>query len=76
MLKQGRRSHNAIHIHHGQFLVVGGHLGHSVGEGYKLFTEKCILQNGQMNCVSQQPELDDYAAYPELKLVPETFCKH
>ena len=65
-LINGRRSHNAIYD--GSSLIVVG------GDGlYK--TERCEISNGQATCTAQTPELDEYAFYPELFLVPINFCK-
>ena len=76
ILQQARKGSNAIHVSNGQFLVVGGSRGHPHGEGFPSFTEKCELQNDQMRCQSQQPELDGYTVYPELQLVPSNYCQH
>ena len=65
-LKRGRYGHNAIYD--GSSLIVVG------GEGiYK--TERCEISNGQTTCTAQNPELNKYAYYPELFLVPVNFCK-
>ena len=58
--------HNAIFD--GQYVLV-------VGGGGRKKTEKCSISNDQMTCVSQLPELIDYAYYPEVFLVPEDYCK-
>ena len=63
-----RRGHNAIYDG-SSLIVIGGweHFTHK--------TERCEISNGQVICTSQNPELDYYAYYPELFLVPVNFCK-
>lgn len=66
-LNQARWGHNVIYD--GQFLmVVGGHLDNAS-------TEKCSIEDGSISCVSQKPELYNWAHYPELTLVADDFCK-
>ena len=65
-LISGRFGHNAIFD--GSSLIVVG--------GYGSFkTEKCIISNGQVTCMAQDPELYRYVYYPELFLIPVDFCK-
>ena len=61
-----RSGHNAIYD--GSSLIV-------VGGWDTRKTERCELSNGQVKCMAQSPELDDYGEYPELFLVPVNFCK-
>ena len=65
-LVSGREGHNAIYD--GQYVLVVGGVG-----TYK--TEKCSITNEQVTCSSQSPELIEYAFFPELFLVPESYCK-
>ena len=65
-LNSARSSHNVI-FDGAHFLVIGG-------SGTQK-TEKCAMANGQMTCAEQTPELEMYANYPELYLVPLNFCK-
>ena len=65
-LKQAREGHNVIYD--GTYLIV-------VGGRDSLQTEKCSIKSGSVICTSQNPELIDYGFYPELFLVPESFCK-
>ena len=60
-----RAAHNAIF--HGSSLIV-------VGGNHLRETERCEISNGQTTCTAQNPELDYYADYPELFLVPVNFC--
>ena len=65
-LNSGRAGHNVI-FDGAHFLVIGG--------AYERKTEKCTMANGRMTCAQQNPELNDYAFYPELYMVPINFCK-
>ena len=66
-LVYARRSHNVIY--EGSSLVVVG------GLPDLLRTEKCTISNDQVSCTAQNPSLENYAAYPELFLVPVGYCK-
>lgn len=66
-LVTGRRGHNAIYD--GQHVLVVG------GWAYTYQTEKCSIDKNEVTCTSQIPELNDFAWYPELFLVPTGFCK-
>ena len=68
-LVQARRGHGAIYSS-GHFLVVGG-----FGFDETFITEKCILDNGEITCTKQYPDLFGYWYTPELALVPHDFCK-
>ena len=57
-----------------KFIYDGSHLL-VVGGEYTRETEKCSIESGSVTCTSQNPELDYYSKYPELFLVPESFCK-
>ena len=65
-LVTGRRAHNVIYD--GTYLLVIG------GEGTKM-SEKCSIENEQVSCTSQTPQLKDYEFYPELHLVLVGYCK-
>lgn len=65
----GREGHNVIYD--GQFFIVVGGSGGSDA----LSTEKCTIENEEMACSSQLPQLDKYAYYPELFLVPHEYCR-
>lgn len=67
----GREGHNAIYD--GSSLIVVGGKQASLYDTYK--TERCEISNGQVTCTAQTPELNNYADYPELFLVPVNFCK-
>ena len=66
----GRNGHNAI-FDGSHIIVVGGYK--SGGGSAK--TEKCTIAEGKVTCVEQDPELVNYAFYPELFLVEEGYCK-
>ena len=66
-LVNGRSSHNVIYDD-SSLIIVGGYK-------YPYKTEKCVISNDQVSCVSQNPDLDYYRYYPELFLVPVDFCK-
>ena len=68
-LQQARRGHGAIYSS-GHFLVVGG-----FGFDETFITEKCTLDNGEITCTKQNPDLFGYWYTPELALVPHDFCK-
>ena len=59
-------SHNVIYD--GNYLLVIGGYGNYM-------SEKCAIDNGQVTCTSQTPELNEYAYYPALYLVPAGYCK-
>ena len=64
-LVTARAGHNVIYD--GSYLLVIG--------GYADFmSEKCSITNGQVACTSQTPQLNDYAYYPEVHLVPAGYC--
>ena len=65
-LATARSGHGAVFID-GFFLVVGGYKNHR--------TEKCSLQEGAISCRNQKPILYDYASYPELFLVSDSYCR-
>ena len=65
-LATARSGHGAVFID-GFFLVVGGYDNHR--------TEKCSLQEGAISCRNQKPILYDYASYPELFLVSDSYCR-
>ena len=68
-LNTGRHAHKVIYD--GEFLIVVG--GVATFDTFK--TEKCSIESGLISCVSQNPDLDNYAFYPELFLVPDSFCE-
>ena len=63
-LKQGRFAH-AVVVRSNDFIIVGGQDTKN--------TERCEMQN-EMSCVSVEPELEDFAFYPEAMIVDENFC--
>ena len=64
-----RIGHGAI-FDNTSILVVGG-------KGDDAFpTEKCYISDQQIRCAQQAPELEEFAYYPELFLVPFNFCKN
>ena len=65
-LVTGRYGHNAIYD--GQYVLIVGGVG-------ILQTEKCTIINKRVTCSSQSPELDGYVYYPEVFLVPESYCE-
>ena len=64
-LNQGRSAH-AVVVRSNDFVIVGGRDTKS--------TERCEMQNNQMVCVSTEPELTNFAYYPEAMIVDENFC--
>ena len=65
-LNQGRYGH-AVVVRSNDFIIVGGRNTRN--------TERCSLRNEmQIVCVSVEPELTDFAVYPEAMLVDENFC--
>ena len=64
-LNQGRSGH-AVVVRSNDFIIVGGQDTKS--------TERCEMQNDEMICVSVEPELNNFAYYPEAMLVDENFC--
>ena len=67
-----RNGHNAI-FDRSSILVVGGR----AEKGDNPFpTEKCDIVDKAMTCVQQVPELEEFAYYPELFLVPINYCKN
>ena len=44
------------------------------GNGAKQPTEKSSIKNDQMNCIRQQPFVNDFAYWPELFHVHDNFC--
>ena len=65
-LNRGRSGH-AVVVRSNDFIIVGGRNTKR--------TERCVLQNEmQIVCVSVEPELTDFAYYPETMLVDENFC--
>ena len=65
-LNQARHGHGVI-FQKGDFIVVGGR------DTKK--TERCSLHGNSIQCTNVDPELDDYAFYPEMMLVPENYCR-
>ena len=66
-LATGRYGHNVIFD--GEYLlVVGGYSGSPK-------VEKCLLDDGVVMCTQQDPALSGYYHYPELFLVPDSYCK-
>ena len=65
-LVTGRHGHGAIFD--GQYLLV-------IGGSGTYNTEKCSISNDQITCSSQSPVLINYAFYPEVLLVPKSYCK-
>lgn len=66
-LIHAREGHGAIY--NGEKLIVAG------GERY-FKSESCDVVNGLVTCTEQEPTLYYYWAYPEMFLVPATFCKN
>ena len=64
-LNQGRNGH-AVVVRRTEFIVLGGY-------GTK-DTERCVYDDGKMNCEVVQPILTDFSYYPETMLVNENFC--
>ena len=64
-LNTERYGHGAIFVD-GFLMVIGGTSNFS--------TEKCSIINEAITCESQNPILSDYAYYPELFLVPSSYC--
>ena len=65
-LNEARQGHKIIYD--GQYLlVIGGLLTQS--------TEKCSIKEGSVSCTSQNPELSNYDAYPELFPISDDFFK-
>ena len=69
-----RRAHNVVFNDNG-FLIIGGRNYLDKENDHSRPTEKCIIQNDTISCTTQAPTLTYYEYYPELFLVPETFCK-
>ena len=65
-LNRTRRGHNVI--------LVGGSLL-VIGDWFETVNEKCTLKNDNITCVDQTLILKDYYVWPELFLVPDSFCK-
>ena len=66
-LNTARRGHGIIFD--GEYvLVIGGVSGSPK-------VEKCLLEDGVVMCTEQDPALTDYYYYPELYLVPDSYCK-
>ena len=63
-LMQGRFGH-AVVVRSNDFIIVGGQDTKSI--------ERCEMQN-EMSCASVEPELKDFAFYPEAMVVDENFC--
>ena len=66
-LVTGRYGHNVIFD--GEYVLVVG------GVGSNKMVEKCLLEDGVVICTQQDPALSDYENYPELFLVPDSYCK-
>ena len=71
-LLSARIGHGAI-FDGSTILVVGGKA--AKGDG-PFPTEKCNIVDKVMTCVQQSPELQEFAYYPELFLVPINYCKN
>ena len=69
-----RRAHNVVFNDNG-FLIIGGRNTLDKENDHSRPTEKCTIQNDTISCTTQAPTLTYYEYYPELFLVPETFCK-
>ena len=41
---------------------------------YSRFTERCTMVGDAIDCVTEQPGLDSYDAYPEMIRVPYDYC--
>ena len=68
-LKQSRYGHS-VFIQEGKFVVVGG------GNGIDNFlhTERCTLENDNVDCKTIEPTPHDYSLYPEMIAVPYDYC--
>ena len=73
-LTEPRRAHGVI-FDGVNFLVIGGLNYLDKENDHTRKTEKCRLTGDSISCVVQEPTLTYYAYYPELLLVPETYCK-
>ena len=67
-LNQARQGHNMILNDLGEVYVIGGMDPESIDD---LYTEICDVD---FDCKQQEPVLDGYTYYPELKFVSETYC--
>ena len=56
-------------IYNGEKMIIVG------GEDNRK-SEACDIVNGSVTCIAQAPTLDNYAYYPEMFLVPDSFCKN
>ena len=63
-MNRARYGHGAIFD--GDVFIVAG--------GIESVTERCSLNNGRVTCEDQLPILDMWHVYPEMHLVPESYC--
>lgn len=74
-LKVARSFHGAI-FNGDAFIIAGGSRKWDETDDPAAYpTEHCSTNNGSVNCVEKAPILQYYANYPEMNLVPESFCK-
>ena len=71
-LNSARDFHNAIFDGY-YIIVVGGNP--AKGQGSQIPTETCAVEGNKVSCISRPPNLENYQHYPELFLVPQTFCE-
>ena len=64
-LKQSRKSH-AVFIHHGEFVVAGGHRQFEP-------TERCSMDDGSIKCEVIQNH--SYSGYAVVMSVPHDYCQ-
>ena len=65
-LNHARRGHNVIAVGDSVLLV---------GDYVETVNEKCTFENDLLKCVDQKLSLNEYFFWPELFLVPDSFCK-
>lgn len=73
-LNVARRAHGAIFTGE-KMIIAGGQNDSGRSRQYILKSESCEVVNGLVTCIEQAPTLDNYYLYPEMYLVPDTFCK-
>ena len=66
-LNRARYAHG-VFIQQGDFIVVGGY-------DRKLFTERCTFNEADIHCTLVDPELENYAYYPEMMAVMPSYCE-
>ena len=64
-LNRARYGHGVIYD--GEVFIVAG--------GIESVTESCSLDNDSITCVDQLPKLDMWHVWPEMHLVPSSYCK-